>query len=130
MNFVPAEIKHEEIVKIANTKWSFLQHTPTLQLFFHDDYPSDGKDSYHVSVFYRPVSIDIHATFLFYCSRDKRWKRRHHGWCLVEGKQESRINRRPFRLPKLFEKFQNDIHLLLDPCMLRHIPVQFFGKLY
>ena len=69
-----SEIRFDEINRINGTSWSFVQHTPTLQLFFCDDFPKD----YHISVYYRPITMDIHATHIL-VSGKKKFKKYHHG---------------------------------------------------
>ena len=126
MAVVPTEIN--EIIRIGNTKWSFIQETPTLKIFYHDDLPRYGPQNYHVSVFLRPGGIDVHATYVFYNNRKREWSRRHHGWCLQNGQQTKRKCRRPIHLHMLFNAFQDDVRFLLEPALLRYLPPAFYSK--
>ena len=128
MSIVPSRIRFDRMVRIPNTAWSYIQHSPTLQLWFHQDWPMRGEASYHVSVFYRTNGIDIHSTFFYFNRRQQKYEKRHHGLCYHNGRQIRRIRRRPSRLPELFERFQNDIHLLLEVPILEHIPETFFAR--
>ena len=124
MNITPTEIRFDEMVRIQNTDWGYVQHTPTLQLWYCNGWPRE----FHISVFYRRAGIDVHSTYFYYCRRDQTYKKRHHGLCYHDGRQVRRIRRRPSQLPRLFEKFQNDVHLLLEIPILRHLPEAFFSN--
>ena len=53
MAFVPSEINMNERQRITDTKWSYIQQSPTMRFYFHDHLPASGDESYHVSVFMR-----------------------------------------------------------------------------
>ena len=128
MNITPSEIRFDRMVRIQGTEWSYIQHTPTLQLFYCNGWPKTGDASYHVSVYYRSQGIDIHGTFFYYSRRDQKYHKRHHGLCFQNGRQIKRIRRSPSQLPKLFERFQDDVHLLLELPILELVPEAFFAK--
>ena len=129
MAFVPHDIDMTERQRIVGTPWSFVQHSPTLRFYFHEDLPDWGHDSYHVSVFSRQSGIDIHATYVFQNQRTRQWFKRHHGWCYntTTNQQVKRKCRRPYDLHRLFNAFQEDMETILEPYLLQFLPPVFYS---
>ena len=123
MNIRPREIQFQHMVNIPGTEWGYVQHTPTLQLWYCRSWPRE----YHVSVYLRPNGIDVHATWFSFCRRTQTYTKRHHGLCYINDRQVRRIRRRPSLMPLLFEKFQNEVHLLIETPILRLFPDAFFA---
>ena len=123
MNIQPREIQFQHMVNIPGTEWGYVQHTPTLQLWYCRSWPRE----YHVSVYLRPNGIDVHSTWFSYCPRTQTYNKRHHGLCYINNRQVRRIRRRPSLMPLLFEKFQNEVHLLIEQPILRLFPDAFFA---
>ena len=123
MNIQPREIDFQSMVYINNTEWGYVQHTPTLQLWYCRSWPRE----YHVSVYLRPNGIDVHSTWFSFCPRTQTYNKRHHGLCYINNRQVRRIRRRPSLMPLLFEKFQNEVHLLIEQPILRLFPDAFFA---
>ena len=123
MNIQPREIQFQHMVNIPGTEWGYVQHTPTLQLWYCRSWPRE----YHVSLYLRPNGIDVHSTWFAFCPRTQTYKKRHHGLCYINNRQVRRIRRRPSLMPLLFEKFQNEVHLLIEQPILRLFPDAFFA---
>ena len=123
MNIQPREIQFQHMVNIPGTEWGYVQHTPTLQLWYCRSWPRE----YHVSVYLRPTGIDVHSTWFSFCPRTQTYQKRHHGLCYINNRQVRRIRRRPSLMPLLFEKFQNEVHLLIEQPILRLFPDAFFA---
>ena len=123
MNIQPREIQFQHMVNIPGTEWGYVQHTPTLQLWYCRSWPRE----YHISVYLRPNGIDVHSTWFSFCPRTQTYRKRHHGLCYINGRQVRRIRRRPSLMPLLFEKFQNEVHLLIEQPILRLFPDAFFA---
>ena len=130
MAFIPSEINMSERQRIPNTKWSFIQQSPTMRFYFHDHLPGSGEESYHVSVFMRQFGLDCHATFVYKDKRTGEWFKRHHGWCFNKNtnQQVKRKCRRPASLRNLFNSFQADVENILEPYYLQFLPPAFYQQ--
>ena len=130
MAFVPSEIDMSQRQRITDTKWSYIQQSPTMRFYYHDHLPAFGDESYHVSVFMRQYGIDIHATFVYRDKRTGEWYKRHHGWCFNKNtnQQVKKKCRRPAQLRNLFNSFQADVENILESYYLQFLPAAFFQK--
>ena len=128
MAFVPSEINMNQRQRIPDTKWSFIQQSPTMRFYFHDHLPASGDESFHVSVFMRQFGLDCHATFVYRDKRTGEWFKRHHGWCFNKNtnQQVKRKCRRPPQLRNLFNSFQADVENILEPYFLQFLPPAFY----
>ena len=130
MAFVPSEINMNERQRITDTKWSYIQQSPTMRFYFHDHLPASGDESYHVSVFMRQFGIDIHATFVYLDKRTGQWFKRHHGWCFNKNtnQQVKKKCRKPAQLRNLYNSFQADVDLILEPYFRQFLPPAFYER--
>ena len=130
MAFVPSEIDMSRRQRITDTKWSYIQQSPTMRFYYHDHLPAYGDESYHVSVFMRQFGIDIHATYVYRDRRTGEWFKRHHGWCLNKNtnQQVKKKCRRPAQLRNLYNTFQADVENILESYYLQFLPPAFYQK--